>query len=83
MNLFSDMSKHAPADEMKKDLDNLLSRINALEIVASGEYEKGMVKVIRALVEGQIHSVNEFEHLKKAIDLVTLQLFDVQRKVNS
>jgi len=77
------MSKHAPAEEMKKDLDNLLSRINALEIVASGEYEKGMVKVIRALVEGQIHSVNEFEHLKKAIDLVTLQLFDVQRKVNS
>ena len=77
------MSKHAPADEMKKDLDNLLSRINALEIVASGEYEKGMVKVIRALVEGQIHSINEFEHLKKAIDLVTLQLFDVQNKINS
>ena len=77
------MSKHAPADEMKKDLDNLLSRINALEIVASGEYEKGMVKVIRALVQGQIHSINEFEHLKKAIDLVTLQLFDVQNKINS
>ena len=77
------MSKHAPAEEMKKDLDNLLSRINALEIVASGEYEKGMVKVIRALVEGQIHSINEFEHLKKAIDLVTLQLFDVQNKINS
>jgi len=77
------MSKHAPAEEMKKDLDNLLSKINALEIVGSGEYQKGVVKVIRALVEGQIHSINEFEHLKKAIDLVTLEIFDVKNKINS
>ena len=77
------MSKHAPAEEMKKDLDNLLSKINALEIVASDEYQKGVVKVIRALVEGQIHSINEFEHLKKAIDLVTLEIFDVKNKINS
>ena len=77
------MDKHAPAEEMKRDLDNMLSKINALEIVASDEYQKGVVKVLRALTEGQIHAVNEFEHLKKAIDLVTLQLFDVQKKVNS
>lgn len=77
------MTKHAPAEEMKKDLDNLHSKINALEIVASDEYQKGVVKVLRALVDGQIHSINEFEHLKKAIDLVTLQLFDVQKKANS
>jgi len=74
------MKKHAPADEMKKDLDNLLSKLNALEIIASDEYKKGVVKVLRALVEGQIHSINEFEHLKKAIDLVTLELFKVQNK---
>ena len=74
------MKKHAPADEMKKDLDDLLSKLNALEIVASDEYQKGIVKVLRALVEGQIHSINEFEHLKKAIDLVTLELFKVQNK---
>lgn len=77
------MKKHAPAEEMKKDLDILLSKINALEVGARDEYQKGTVKVLRALVEGQIHSINEFEHLKKAIDLLTLELFEVQKKVNS
>jgi len=77
------MKKHTPADEMKKDLDNLLSKINALEVSAPDEYQKGVIKVLRALVEGQIHSINEFEHMKKAIDLVTLQLFDALNKKNS
>ncbi len=77
------MNKHAPASEMKKDLDNMLSKINALEIVAKDEYQVGTVKVLRALTEGQIHSINEFEHLKKAIDLLTLQFFDVQKKARS
>ena len=77
------MKKHSPPDEMRKDLDNLLAKINALEVSASDEYQKGIVKVLRVLVEGQIHSINEFEHLKNAIDLVTLQLFDTQNKINS
>lgn len=77
------MKKHTPADEMKKDLDNLLSKINALEVSAPDEYQKGIIKVLRALVEGQIHSINEFEHLKKAIDLVTLEMFDAKNKSNS
>ncbi len=77
------MKRKSPAEEMKKDLDNLMSKVNALEVVSSDEYQKGVVKVLRALIEGQIHSIDEFEHLKKAIDLVTLQLFEVQRKVNS
>ncbi|MEK6944216.1 MAG: hypothetical protein AABW55_02085 [Thermoproteota archaeon] len=77
------MKKHLPSDEMKKDLDILLSKINALEVSAPDDYQKGIIKVLRALVEGQIHSVNEFEHLKKAIDLVTLQLFEVKSKTNS
>ncbi len=77
------MDRHAPAQEMKKDLDDMLSKINALEVVASDEYQRGVVKVLRALTEGQIHSINEFEHLKKAIDLLTLQLFEVQNKANS
>ncbi len=80
---YSNMKKHSPPDEMRKDLDNLLAKINALEVSASDEYQKGIVKVLRVLVEGQIHSINEFEHLKKAIDLVTLQLFDAQNKINS
>ncbi len=77
------MKKHSHADEMKKELDIMLSKINALEVVASDEYQKGVVKVLRALVEGQVHTINEFEHLKKAIDLLTLQLFETQNKMRS
>ncbi len=77
------MKKHAPAEEMKKDLDILLSKLNAMEIVSKDEFQTNSVKVLRALVEAQIHSVNEFEHLKKAIDLLTLQLFEVQNKIRS
>jgi len=77
------MKKQSHADEMKKDLDIMLSKINALEVVASEEYQKGVVKVLRALVEGQVHTINEFEHLKKAIDLLTLQLFETQNKIRS
>ncbi len=77
------MKKHAPSEEMKKDLDNLLSKLNAMEIVAKDEFQTNSVKILRALAEGQIHSINEFEHLKKAIDLLTLQLFEVQNKTRS
>ena len=76
------MKKHAPADEMRKDLENLLSRINALEVSAPDDYQKSLTKVLRILTEGQMHSVNEFEHLKKAIDLLTMQLFEAQNKIN-
>jgi hypothetical protein len=51
-----------------------------LEVSAKDEYQRSIVKVIRMLTEGQIHSINEFDHLKKAIDLLTLQLFDVKNK---
>jgi hypothetical protein len=77
------MKKQSHADEMKKELDIMHSKINALEVVASDEYQKGVVKVLRALVEGQVHTINEFEHLKKAIDLLTLQLFETQNKIRS
>ena len=76
------MEKHESSEQMKKDLDNLLSKINALEVSSIDEYQKNIIKVLRFLVQGQIHSVNEFEHLKKAIDLVTLQLFEVKNKQN-
>ncbi|MDH5462841.1 MAG: hypothetical protein OEY17_05365 [Nitrosopumilus sp.] len=77
------MDKHKPSDEMIKELDNVLSKLNAMEIVASDDHQKNSIKVMRTLVEGQIHSINEFQHLKKAIDLLMLQLFDVQNKINS
>ena len=77
------MEKHKPLDEMIKELDNMLSKINAMEIVASDDYQKNSIKIMRALVEGQMHSINEFDHLKKAIDLLTLELFNVQNKVKN
>jgi len=73
----------SPAEEKKKELDILLSKINALEVSAPDDYQKVIVKTLRTLVDGEIHSINEFEHLKKAIDLLTLQLFKVQNKINS
>lgn len=76
------MEKHASADEIKKELDNMLSKINALEIVAKDEFQKGTIKVLRRLTEGQIHSINEFEHLKKALDLMMLQIFEVKNKTS-
>ncbi len=77
------MDKHKPSDEMIKDLDNILSKLNAMEIVASDDYQKNSIRIMRALVDGQIHSINEFQHLKKAMDLLMLQLFDVQNKVKN
>lgn len=77
------MEKHKPSDEMIKDLDNMLSKINAMEIVASDDYQKNSIKIMRMLVEGQMHSINEFQHLKKGMDLLMLQIFDVQNKVKS
>ena len=47
------MDKHKPSDEMIKDLDNLLSKINAMEIVAADDYQKNSIKIMRSLVEGQ------------------------------
>ena len=74
------MEKHASKDDMVKNFENLLAKINALEVTAKDDYQKNVIKVLRALTEGQIHSINEFDHLKKAIDLLTLQLFDVKNK---
>ena len=77
------MDKHKPSDEMIKDLDNLLSKLNGMEIVASDDFQKNSIKIMRALIEGLMHSINEFQHMKKALDLLTLQLFDVQNQVKS
>lgn len=72
--------RHHPT---QKDLDVLMSKLNALEVSAIDNFQKSIVAVLKALVENQLHSINEFEHLKKAIDLVTLQIFKVERKADS
>ncbi|RNJ75218.1 MAG: hypothetical protein EB829_07000 [Nitrosopumilus sp. H8] len=75
------MDKHRPSEEMLQELDNALSRLNAMEIVSSDE-QKNHVRIMRMLVEGQMHSIREFEHLKKALDLLTEQIFKVQDRIN-
>ena len=77
------MDKHKPSDEMLKDLDNMLSKINAMEIVATDDFQKNSIKIMRMLVEGQMHAINEFQHLKKGMDLLMLQIFEVQNKIKS
>ena len=77
------MEKHKPSEQIIQDLDNMLSKLNAMEIIASNEFQKNSVQVMRSLVEGQIHSIKEFDHLKKALDLMMLQIFDIQNKVKN
>ncbi|MBI3640267.1 MAG: hypothetical protein HY223_08140 [Thaumarchaeota archaeon] len=72
--------RHHPA---QKDLDVLISKLNALEVSAADNFQKSLIGVLKILVENQLHSFNEFEHLKKAIDLLTLQIFKVERKVDA
>ena len=74
------MGNHQSPEENKHELESLLSKLNAMEIIAKDEFQKGTVKILRRLVEGQIHTVNEFEHIKKALDLITLELFQVKNK---
>lgn len=64
----------------KKDMDVLLSRLNALEASTTDNFQKSIIGVLRAIIEAQSHSLDEFEHLKKAIDLLTLQLFKLDTK---
>ncbi|MEX0764749.1 MAG: hypothetical protein WD033_06260 [Nitrosopumilaceae archaeon] len=64
----------------RKDLDIMLLRLNALEVSATDNFQKSLVQVLRTLVETQTHSLNEFDHLKKALDLLMLQLFKIENK---
>lgn len=77
------MDRHKPSDEMLKELDAMLSRLNAMEIVASDGFEKNSIRIQRSLIEGQMHTVREFDHMKKALDLITQQLFEVMNRVRN
>jgi hypothetical protein len=61
-----------------KALDNIMSRVNGLEVSSNDEYQRAMVSVLKILVQGEINLFKEFEHLKKAIDLVTLEMFKIK-----
>ncbi|MBI3842983.1 MAG: hypothetical protein HY295_07595 [Thaumarchaeota archaeon] len=78
------MSKpESKGQRAQKELDIILSRLNALEVSTTDDVQKSLIGIIRVLVDTQIHSLNEFEHLKKAIDLLTLQIFKLENKKNS
>ena len=74
------MEKHTPLDSTIKDLDNILSRVNGLEVSSTDEYQRATVSVLKTLVQGEINLFKEFEHLKKAIDLLTLEMFKIKNK---
>jgi hypothetical protein len=69
--------------QMHRDLNIVLSRLNALEVSTTDHYQKSIIGVLRLLVETQIHSLNELEHIKKGMDLLMVQIFKVENKVNS
>lgn len=73
---------HAPPDQLQEEMENLLARINAMEVTSKDEFQTSTTRVLRELVQGQIHSLNEFSHLKKAIDMVTLEVFKVSQAAN-
>ena len=74
------MEKHIPLDSTIKDLDDIMSRVNGLEVSSTDEYQKAMFSVLKTLLQGEINLFKEFEHLKKAIDLVTLEMFKIKSK---
>ena len=74
------MEKHIPLDNTIKELDDMMSRVNGLDVSSTDEYQKAMVSVLKILLQGEISLFKEFEHLKKAIDLVTLEMFKIKSK---
>ena len=74
------MKKHIPLDSTIKDLEDMMSRVNGLEVSSTDEYQRAITSVLKTLVQGEMTLFKEFEHLKKAIDLVTLEMFKIKNK---
>ncbi|HSB57710.1 MAG TPA: hypothetical protein VLD38_07875 [Nitrosopumilaceae archaeon] len=78
------MSKpESKGQKSQKELDIIMSRLNALEVSATDSFQKSIIGVLRVLAETQIHSLNELDHIKKGMDLLMMQIFKVENKVNS
>ncbi len=65
--------------ELKKELDVLISKIDALEASATDRERKSVMSILKVLAENQKHFADEFEHLKKALDLLTVQIFKMDQ----
>ena len=46
------MEKHAAHDDIMKELDNMVSRLNGLEASSTDEYQVAMVSVLKTLAQG-------------------------------
>jgi len=78
------MSKsESKGQKVQKELDIVLSRLNALEASTTDNDQKAIIGVLRVLAETQIHSLNELEHIKKGMDLLMMQIFKIENKVDS
>ncbi|CUR51663.1 conserved protein of unknown function [Nitrosotalea devaniterrae] len=74
------MDKTKPhGHELKKELDVLISKISALEAASTDREKKSLMGVLKVLAENQKHFVDEFEHLKKALDLMMVQIFKMDQ----
>ena len=56
-----------------------MSKIGALEASTTDREKKALMGILAVLVENQKHFVDEFEHLKKALDLLTVQIFKMDQ----
>ena len=77
------MEKHIVHDNIVKELDVMISRINGLEASSTDEYQRSMSSVLKTLAQGELNMFQELEHMKKALDLLTLELFKVKNKTDT
>ena len=77
------MEKHIPHDNIVKELDIMISRINGLEASSTDEYQRSMSSVLKTLAQGELNMFQELEHMKKALDLLTLELFKIKNKTGA
>jgi len=77
------MEKHIAHDNIVKELDIMISRINGLEASSTDEYQRSMSSVLKTLAQGELNMFQELEHMKKALDLLTLELFKIKNKTGT
>ena len=77
------MEKHIAHDNIVKELDIMISRINGLEASSTDEYQRSMSSVLKTLAQGELNMFQELEHMKKALDLLTVELFKIKNKTDA
>jgi hypothetical protein len=65
--------------ELRKELDVLISKIDALEASTTDREKKSLIGILKVLTENQKHFADEFEHFRKALDLLTIHIFKMDQ----